>query len=222
MKSIICTFFLLLMAICHANNYLPESKIDGSSTNGMMIFGNQSDCQSHYGENCILIPVGYSKEYHRLINTKSQAESCSSDQDCQGKLEIKSCLDGEIAIKVLDSDPKEVYCTKKAVTENAGLKASYEAAVSAKASYEAALALAIKAQQCGKRVMALMLVRNAQKGLSKNQRKQLVQTYKDIKDLLDAGSLDVAKDEIQAVNADGTLVTAADKTALVAELDSCQ
>ena len=82
--------------------------------------------------------------------------------------------------------------------------------------------MAMKAQHCGKRVMALMLARNAQKGLSKPQRKQLVQTYKDIKNLLDVGSLDVAKDEIQAVDADGVLVTSADKTALTADLDSCQ
>jgi len=215
--------FLFLISFSVMANYLPESKIDGSSTDGMTIFSSQSDCQSYYSEPCIRIPVGYKKEYHRVIVTKSQAENCSDDSDCQSKLALKSCADAqEMAIKVLDSDPKEVYCTKKHVSHNSGLKASYDTTKGQSDALEAGIQVALKSQACGARVKALLLVRNAPKNLTKQQKKQLVQTYKDTITLLDAGSLDAAKDDIVEATADGTIVTESDKTALAAQIDACK
>lgn len=222
MKSYLyITLLFCIVSISSWANYIPESQV-ASGPSGP-VFMAQAKCREHYQEACIKLPSGYSKEYHRLVNTKSDSEVCFNDSDCQSKLEAKRCSDGEeLAIKVLDSDPKEVYCTKKQVSINAGLKSAYDAQKAATDSLENALSQTLKAQQCGKRVMAMMLVRNAQKALSKAQKRLLVQTYKDIKDLLDVGSLEAAREDILAVNADGTLVTEADKTALVQTLDGCQ
>lgn len=73
----------------------------------------------------------------------------------------------------------------------------------------------------GKRIIAYFRVRNEQKNLSKTQRKQLLGSpnIKSIMDALGAGSLDIAKDLIQAYAADGVLVTEADKQALLNEID---
>lgn len=131
------------------------------------------------------------------------------------------------------ADNSEVYCTKilgyeqkasgtKTVVENSSKKTNFEAAKSAKIAKEAAVVFALKAMNCGKRTIATLLVQNASKGLTKRQIKQMNKAYRDIKELLETGSLDSAKEEIEAVVADGTLVTEADKTALIAELDSCK
>jgi hypothetical protein len=81
--------------------------------------------------------------------------------------------------------------------------------------------MALRAADCGKRVKARVSVINAKKGLKKAQRKQLINNFKAIIPLLDAGSLDIAKDEISAVVADGTLVTEEDKLKIIAEIDAC-
>jgi hypothetical protein len=78
-----------------------------------------------------------------------------------------------------------------------------------------------KMRDCGETVIDMMLVRNQSKTLNKNQVKQLVSSYKDIMALIQTGSLATAKDEIIAVNADGVLVTEADKAALVSVINSC-
>ncbi len=220
MKTIFCTFFLLLMAISHAN-YVPESMV-ASGPNGP-VFTTASGCQEHYSEECIKIPDGYNVNFDRITVTKSQAESCQDNDACQAALASKRCDDSsEMAIKVLDSDPKEVYCTKRAVLPNSSLKTTYLAAKAQEDALEAAIQTALRAQACGHRVKALLLVRNAGKGLSNAQKKQLVTSYKDTITLLDAGSLDAAKEDILAATADGVLVTAGDKVALAAQLDSCK
>jgi hypothetical protein len=78
-----------------------------------------------------------------------------------------------------------------------------------------------KLRDCGGRVMDVLLVRNSTKGLTTAQVKQIVATYAPVKALLETGSLNSAKEEILAVSADGLLITEEDKTALIAEINSC-
>ena len=47
-------------------------------------------------------------------------------------------------------------------------------------------------------------------------------TYSMIFDLLKAGSTDIAIDEISAINPDGTIVTAQDKTYIVSFINGCE
>jgi len=101
-------------------------------------------------------------------------------------------------------------------------KEEYEAAKASEASFQAAMNIARKAQTCGRDAMAYLLVRNASKRLSSSQKIQLVETYSTIKALLETGSLDSAKGEISSANADGVIVTEADKTAMNVYIDGCK
>jgi hypothetical protein len=180
----------------------------------------------------------------RPIRNKTDVVSCVEKQNtdadgnvvnpeipaCHTALNEKVCDDDE-AEKFINAEYTEVYCSKITGYEqkNAGKKlvideakkAAHEAKVSQERSMVDAIAQAEKLQACGKKVMALMLVRNQPKELTTAQVKQLVSTYADVKGLLETGSLNSAKEEILAVVADGTLITEEDKTALAAEVDKC-
>ena len=163
-------------------------------------------------------------------------ETKTQEQDCIDKEIAQSCPVSDsvhpyFKVRVLDNS--EVYCTRivsypqipsgaKEVREDVILKANYETAKALKDTDDIAMNLALKSMNCGRRVKARMLVKNAVKGLNNGQKKQIVTLYKDIQSLLEAGSLDAAKADIQAVIPDGLLITAGDITALVDELDSCK
>ena len=87
---------------------------------------------------CYDIPEGYNCKYSRVKSSKSETESCFNDEDCQSKLEAKVCSDQkEQAVKVL-TEPKEVYCTKEYIGEDASLKTSYDTEESDKEALKAA------------------------------------------------------------------------------------
>jgi hypothetical protein len=86
---------------------------------------------------------------------------------------------------------------------------------------DASIQVFLKRIDCGRRVIALMAVRNVPKNLNTIQVAQMANTYASIKGLLETASLNTAKAAIQAVVPDGVLVTADDQTALVAEVDKC-
>jgi hypothetical protein len=98
---------------------------------------------------------------------------------------------------------------------------AYQSQKAAKAQLEAALAFAQSLRDCGGRVMDLMLVRNQPKGLTIPQVGALLATYAPIQLQLSSGSLQTAKAAISLVQADGIVVTEADKTALIGEIDFC-
>lgn len=75
---------------------------------------------------------------------------------------------------------------------------------------------------CGDKTIKYIAKLNARKQLSKEQRKQMVSSYSMIFDLLKAGSTDIAIDEISAINPDGTIVTAQDKTDIVSFINGCE
>jgi len=146
-------------------------------------------------------------------------------QDCDDKFSSLICDSGS---KINNYDLLEVYCATdvmrfaKKLQESPVKKAAYEAEQSAKASLESAMNIARKAQACGKDTTAYMLVRNASKNLTRGQVKQLVKSTVDVKNLLESGSLESAKEEINATVADGVLITEADKVAIVAYIDGCK
>jgi len=80
----------------------------------------------------------------------------------------------------------------------------------------------LKAMNCGRRVKARKFVRGKGKGLSKGQKKNKGSAYKDIDAFLDEGDLEAAREEINSLTADGTLITTTDKLALIKELDKCK
>lgn len=75
---------------------------------------------------------------------------------------------------------------------------------------------------CGEATIKFIAKNNVKKQLTIEQRRTMVQTYSGILDLLKSGSVDIAKADIQAVNADGTIVTEQDKTDIIAFITACE
>ena len=163
------------------------------------------------------------------VHSKSESEVCADQLDCETKNESKICADVLESVFMAE-DFSEIYCSKfirfeqklsgrKTTKENSTKKAAYDSTKASSDAMEAGIAQALKRIDHGKRIIALLLVRNAPKTLNKGQIKQMNATYAEIKGLLDTGSLETAKDEITAITPDGTIVTEADKTALISEIN---
>lgn len=182
--------------------------------------------QKYCGENCIKIDKNYNCNYSILIpetQIKEDVEICSDQENCELILSEKECTSPQ-AKPIYTLDPNEVYCTWTR-PEHIGIdqakKSAYEANKLASEQEKAAIDIALKSMECGKKVKALVLVRNAPKNLSKGQVKQMLVSYSEIDSLLESGSLVTAKDEIQNIVADGVLITEQDKAALISKIDSC-
>jgi len=100
---------LLLISFSAFANYIPKSKV--ASSENLTVWLKKAKCEKVELESCIKIDKEYSKEYSQVIpetQMKQEIETCLDENDCQAKLEIKTCEKG-FAIKNLDS--LEVYCT---------------------------------------------------------------------------------------------------------------
>lgn len=155
---------------------------------------------------------------------KENTIPCASEDECKALEAVHICDKGKVirtesevycAVEVLKADGKKLVVSEEK-------KAAREAAEAIKAAQDSALASAMKAMDCGKSAQAAMLVRNASKNLTTAQVKQIVAAYAPIKGLLDTGSLQSAVEEIQAIQADGILVTQADKEAIIAHINQCR
>lgn len=219
-------FLILLISFsAHASNWMPASKIQPGQTSGFQL---ESECERVSNETCV--DVGNNVEAVALgfasvkddWGPELQVEVCEGQEACQSLLEAKVCEVGE---KFIDADYSKVYCVEllgKVLDVDTVAITAHEAAKAIQAAEKAAEQNALSRAECGRTVIAKLLVRNAPKGLSKQQVKELSATYAFIQGLLLNGSLETAREEILAVPADGVVVTQADKDALVAKLDSCK
>jgi hypothetical protein len=240
MKLLFLSLFFSITSM--ASNWMPVSKIQPGATQAYQL---ESDCMKS-GEQCLdvgdepgLVKEGFASltdvmgddVENPIWAAESEVESCSGQEECYSMRASKVCS-GEPGMQIfVDEIYTKVYCTKvvgyqqkavaKALVKDLVGWSAHKAAKASAAALEAGISQAQALRQCGERVMALMLVRNQPKGLSTAQVKQLVAAYASIKGLLESGSLVSAKEEIQAVSADGVLVTEGDKSALVAEINKC-
>lgn len=191
----------------------------------------------------IKIPSGYNSKYHVIKDemiddmskpqwaTRSMVEACADEADCKAKALTKECVDGRSSF--YNAEYSELWCNKidgyakkksgqKIVAEDVVKKETYQNTATTKKTDEMYMEMAGKAIDCGKRVISRMLLQNKPKNLKKAQIRNLVKTYKDIKDLLDTGSLESAREDILAVAINEPIVTQADKDALILELDTCK
>lgn len=235
---------LLILGICfclnaHAENWLNLSKIKSGSIEAYSI---KSACEKVSNETCYDLGAYPSSVYSEIdievddstkpVYSKNDVQSCQSDEQCNSFHVSKVCSNGESSI--LNLELMQVYCSKflsygQKTIKSIGLDqvklAAYNLELQSKAAAaakEAAIGYAQKLMACGQRVIAYMLVRNQPKQLSTSQIDLLVQTYGPIKSLLETGSLTTAAEKIQAVSVDGVVITEADKTALVNEINSCK
>lgn len=225
--------FLLLISInCFAGAFAPLEKVGFDEKTYPKFHETKEQCEQAESSACYDIDACSLNVCELVDNyvldyvTQRQYESCIDEADCDAKFSYLVCTEGE---EIKNYETLSVYCAVnimrvegKKLAESPSKKAAYEAAKSSEASFQAGMNIARKAQACGKDTMAYMLVRNASKGLSNAQKKQLVKSFADIKGLLEVGSLDSAKEEISIAVADGVIITEADKTALNAYIDGCK
>lgn len=232
---------LLILPFIIAANWMPVSGIQSGKMEGYSL---QSDCVAQKAEQCIDVgeePAVVEEGFVSLEDVfeddlsspiweaKSEVEACEGEEDCRLKLVSKFCEQEKKSF--ISEDFTEVYCTqivgynqkvgsKKLVINTAGWnQLKQERAQKAQAQ---AIKNQVKSlRECLAGVIDTLVIRNASKGLTKPQVKQMVQAYQPIMALLQSASGATARDEILAVNADGLLVTEADKTALVLEIDKC-
>lgn len=148
-------------------------------------------------------------------------------QDCDDKFTELVC-DNE-SQKVKNFDQLSVYCAvpvmkvdgKKLVNSEVK-KAALDSARAIKKQLEDELKMVQKARDCGSRAINFMSVRNAKKGLNKQQKKEIIVAYSEIKNMLDVGSLDNAKDAINEALVDGVLITNQDKSSMIEVIVECQ
>lgn len=137
----------------------------------------------------------------------------SSQAQCESE-EGQACYD------ITGKDLRYHVVVDGALVEDAGLKASVEAADLAKAGADAAIAQKLKNMEFGKRVLAIVSVRNDAKSLQPADVLSLSNTYAPIQALLLNGSIATAKAQVEAITPDGTLVTQADLDAILAEMNA--
>lgn len=235
MKKIIITLLFSLTA--HASNFIPVSTVANATNAGYSLL---IDCQKASASDEVCVDIGdkplstyeiYSYDVDdesKPINSKNNIEICADQNDCMSKAKDKICLDGEY---VIYTPELEIYCTKvigyhkktlKSIRQSQALLTEYNAQKALKEAselQEQKLQEKIKLIDAGKRVIALLNLRNESKNLTGEQISQMVNTFSSIKGLLETGSLKTSKFLISQVVADGTIVTEGDKTALIAELD---
>lgn len=98
---------------------------------------------------------------------------------------------------------------KLVVSENTSLKTA-----------ESDIALRMKRIQFGQRLVAIMSIRNDAKNLNGAQIVQLVQDFGSINQAWLNGSIATSRALVAAITPDGTILTNADKTAILAEIDA--
>jgi len=229
---------LILFLFCASAfaNFVKKSEFESGDIK--RIFTKKLKC----GNDCLRIPKGYNKEFHILVDemvddldkkiySKTEIETCLNQEDCEQKNLEKACLNENDKI-LMAEDFSEIYCSRflrfekkptgfKKVIEDPALKAVFNSKEIKKNQKKAAIRLALNAQRCGSKVIALTSVLLRGKKLKKGERKAYIKTFKDIIDQLKVGSLDNARDAISEVIIDD-IITSDDKAALISELDACK
>lgn len=241
MKKIITVIILLvtIFSNSYAENWLNHSKIKSGSVEAYSL---KTDCEKVSGEKCYDIgsyPSSvYSEtdievdDYSKPTYSKIDVTSCLDEADCSAKFLAKVCSQIDYN-KIKNLDLLQVYCVKlagyekkyeKTITLDSQKLSAWQSQEAVKASERAremAIQTALARVECGKRVIGLLIVRNSTKSLTTAQVGQINSIYSPIKGLIDTGSLVTAKEQMQAITPDGSLITQGDKDDLLAEITKC-
>lgn len=238
MKYLILTL-VLFSNITHAENWLNDTKILASSKEAHSL---KSDCERISNEKCYELgsyPSSvYSRatievdDYSRPFYLKRDSEQCMDAFNCEEKFSLLSC--SEVGFeKIKNLDLLQVYCVKldgyekksepTIVLDSQKLQ-TYEAQKAIEEVFrqkEAGLQVALRKIDCGKRVIALLVLRNSSKVLTTSQISQINSLYSPIKGLLETASLVTAKEAILNTSPDGLLITEGDIADLANETQKC-
>lgn len=155
-------------------------------------------------------------------------ESKTDVEVCEDKNAAKVCTDTEEKVYIrTDTNPMEIYCSKftapmidkglREIVEDTDLKAAYETAKAQKDALAAAIESERVEAESGERLFYLIKAKNKTR-LTPAQRKQMRKDYRDILNDLKDGELCEAKNKIESITPDGTLIRAEDVTEIVAEI----
>jgi hypothetical protein len=201
MKTYLFLLFTFFTLTASAENWLNHSKILAGSGEAYSI---KSTCENVSHEKCYDLGSYPGSIYSEAeIEVDDYNRPILSNGVPTGSYEKKF----EMQI-VLDQGKLSTWQSQQAVEATARQK-------------EAGLQVALKKIDCGKRVIALLVLRNVPKGLTPEQVAQMNTVYAPIKGLLETASLVTAKAAIEAVTADGLLITDGDKADLSAETQKC-
>lgn len=222
MKTFLILFLISFNSIA---GYVAGSKINNCSKTD---YSSPSLCQEQEGEVCFKIPndsgeCGIFKLQNIYGSIKFDQETCNGQINCEALLTNKVC--GVSRYPLIDAIYSEVYCVEllgKEIVIDTILKSQKDAAKLVKAQFDTQIGVIKKARECGSMAINLLMLRNQSKNLSNAQKKAMAKTTIDIKQLLDVGSLDAAKEEIAALISDGVLITDSDKSTLITEISNCQ
>lgn len=228
MKNILISLFFILSTCAPAHaGYIAESKINDC---GRTDYSSSGVCQEQENESCHLVPdqaagqCGILKLQDTYGGQFQNVEECDGQAACQTAWQEKEC--GENQAKFINQEFTNVYCinkTGKELVVDEALKAQKDQELQAKETDDANMQSAIARMECGKRVIARMIVRNAPKNLGPAQISGQNTTFAPIKGLLETGSLTTARAAIMGVTpSEANNITAEDKTALIGELDGCK
>ena len=238
MKFLILLILTIFSLSSFAENWTSINKL--GTHQGFQL---QQECERVTGQECFdlgeLPDSVYSvtqidvDDYKKPIYTKNQVESCSDISDCDAKFVALVCIEkDESSIK--NYDLLQIYCSKvvgyeqkkkDVITLDSVKKSAYDSEQIAKSqeSYENfKISVALKKMDCGKRVIAKLVVLNSTKNLTTEQIATMNGTYSTVKTLLETGSLETAKASILGTVADGVVILESDKTELVKTIDACK
>jgi hypothetical protein len=236
-------FLLLISFSTLAGNFVSPQIVDAVKPQAYEL---EAECERIEQEHCVDIANNPVKIYESYVNQEddllkpiyeaaSNVTPCASTIACS-ELLPNLCGPEYMAVYRALEVGFEAYCTKllgyeqknvKRIRISAAKDALWQAEkliIAQKAAYSAADAQAQKAMDCGKSTQRLLLIRNAQKSpaLDTTQIKALVALSAPMKALLDTGSLVSAQEEIASFEADGVVITEADKTALIQHINGCK
>lgn len=239
MKKLLLLSLTVLSLSAQAENWLNHSKIKSGSVEA---FSLKSDCERVSNEKCFDLgnyPSSVYSEVDESVDdytkpnySKSEVETCTANENCDTKFLEKVCTDSTES-KIKNYDLLEVYCSKfigyqKKLQKTIGVDSvklsafnSQKALALIASQKEAGIQGALRRIECGKRVVALLVLRNSQKGLTTSNIAQINTVYAPINGLIDTGSLATAKEQMLLISPDGTLITEDDKNDLVAEITKC-
>lgn len=190
------TIFILLQgcSLAFADNWMRVDDIKSNSPAGYQL---ESDCEQNNKYECLNVDLS-------TLDTVSAVETVEDDPD-RPLFDQSGNFAGFAKKHSLVSDSAKVTAKNQAQ------------AVQAKKDK---VSKAYSDIQAGNQILALIVAKNRDKTLTKAQVKQLSQTFAQIQLLLQSGSLQTAKESIQQISPDGTLITETDLQEILAEIDS--
>ena len=123
-------------------------------------------------------------------------------------------------IAFINDVERDLETTKVSVDQDGNLYLEDDTDKLALQASEYEIAMRVQRIQFGQRLVAIMSIRNDAKSLTTEQIVQLVSDFADINQAWLNGSIQTSRALIDALTPDETILTTADKTAILAEIDA--